>query len=106
MWNELCEMKDAETINYVVEFKWKQENMDEFFAHDDKGIHSALVKITVEDPDDSDNDDVLKFRVHLDPEKEEGEAKTFMGTQHHLVLQLVGGKSSSRVYGIFFHTIN
>merc|ERR1719277_2342561 len=92
-----------DTINVVVEFKWREETMKSFFDVEGSATNSALVKITVEDPEgDIDADDDLKFRVNLNPEKIEESGMNM----HRLSLQLVGGKSSYRIYQIFFHTIN
>eukprot|EP00415_Alexandrium_ostenfeldii_P002254 UN2254 len=78
--------------------------MKSFFDVPGSATNSALVKITVEDPSgDADMDDDLRFRVNLNPEeKTEDNAMSL----HRLSLQLVGGKSSYRIYQIFFHTID
>eukprot|EP00434_Breviolum_minutum_P026510 symbB.v1.2.023436.t1/scaffold2097.1/size89669/3 len=49
-------------------------------------------------------DDDLKFRVNLLPEQSEEEGA--MKNLHRMSLQLVGGKGSSKVYQIFFHTVD
>lgn len=100
---EICELQDADVLNYVIEFRWRPDTMKSFFAHSGSATNSALVKVCVEDPEDSDNDDELKFRVNLNPEA--GEESSGMQL-HRLSLQLVGGKSSSHIYQIFFHTID
>jgi hypothetical protein len=100
---ELCEMKGNEdTTNFIVEFTWREETMRSFFEADTNATSSKLVKISVPDPEDEDEEDDLKFRVNLNPEKNE---ETGM-QMHRLSLQLVGGKSSARTYQIFFHTID
>jgi len=104
MWIELCEIEDTETVNFVIEFHWRPETMKSFFDAPGSATNSALVKICVEDKNgDSDLDDDLRFRVNLNPEKKEEESEM---TVHRLSLQLVGGKTSSHVYQIFFHTID
>lgn len=101
MWLELAEIQDSETINFVVEFHWRPETMKSFFDVAGSATNSALVKVTVDDPSgDSELDDDLKFRVNLNPEEVDGMM------MHRLSLQLVGGKTSSHVYQIFFHTID
>jgi hypothetical protein len=114
---ELVEMKDDLTVNYVVEFKWRPETMKAFFDVEGSATNSALVKICIEDADgDSSLDDDLKFRINLNPEGEEDAkegAKTDEAApsassmkQHRASIQLVGGKSSNHMYAIFFHTID
>mmetsp|Transcript_34411 Transcript_34411/g.78444 ORF Transcript_34411/g.78444 Transcript_34411/m.78444 type:complete len:806 (-) Transcript_34411:67-2484(-) len=104
MWLEVAEMKDAGTVNMVVEFRWRPEIMQSFFDNAGSATNSALVKVEVEDPSgDADLDDELKFRINLNPE----ESKDLPGlAQHRMSIQLVGGKSSNYVYAIFFHTID
>eukprot|EP00929_Paragymnodinium_shiwhaense_P056915 TRINITY_DN28490_c0_g1_i1.p1 TRINITY_DN28490_c0_g1~~TRINITY_DN28490_c0_g1_i1.p1 ORF type:complete len:814 (+),score=146.52 TRINITY_DN28490_c0_g1_i1:99-2540(+) len=103
-WVELSEMEQTkDTNNFVVEFAWRDETMKSFFDVEGSATNSGLVKITVEDPEgDMENDDDLKFRVNLNPEKVE---ETGMNL-HRMSIQLVGGKSSARIYCIFFHTID
>lgn len=103
MWQELSEKKTEGTANFVVEFVWRPETMKSFFDVAGSATSSGLVRFTVEDPNDSDLDDDLKFRVNLNPESS---AETPGLNLHRLSLQLVGGKSSSHIYQIFFHTIN
>jgi len=104
MWLECSELADDETANFVVEFKWRPETMKSFFDVQGSATNSALVKITVEDPNgDDEMDDDLRFRMNLNPE--ENPEQTGMSL-HRLSLQLVGGKTSYRVYQIFFHTID
>ena len=31
MWQEVCELKNAVTLNHVIEFKWRPETMKSFF---------------------------------------------------------------------------
>ena len=76
--------------------------MKSFFDVGKSATQSKLIKITVQDPEDDDEEDVLKFRINLNPESSE---ETGM-EMHRLSLQLVGGKTSSRTYAIFFHTID
>ncbi|CAE8620354.1 unnamed protein product [Polarella glacialis] len=105
MWQELAEMENSDTVNFVVEFKWRPETMQSFFDVPGSATNSALVKLCVEDPSgDSELDDDLKFRVNLNPES--GAEEGAMKNMHRLSLQLVGGKSSFKVYQIFFHTID
>mmetsp|Transcript_26919 Transcript_26919/g.60563 ORF Transcript_26919/g.60563 Transcript_26919/m.60563 type:complete len:792 (-) Transcript_26919:179-2554(-) len=104
MWQELSEMNDERTSNFVVEFNWKPETMKSFFDVAGSATNSALVKICIEDGSgDSEMDDDLKFRVNLNPEANESQPGL---TNHRLSLQLVGGKSSNYIYQIFFHTID
>jgi len=105
MWLELQEITDAETANFVIEFAWRPETMKSFFEVAGSATNSSLVKITVEDPNgDSELDDDLRFRVNLNPEVQ-GEEGGGMN-MHRLSLQLVGGKTSSHIYQIFFHTVD
>lgn len=104
MWLELGEVPSSGTVNIVTEFKWRPETMASFFEVTGSATNSALVKLTVEDPGgDAELEDDLKFRVNLNPETSEQAPSLHM---HRLTLQLVGGKSSSRVYQIFFHTVD
>lgn len=104
MWLELSETAKSGTINLVTEFKWRSETMQSFFDIPGSATNSALVKVTVQDPGgDSDLDDDLKFRVNLNPETSDQAVGLAL---HRLTLQLVGGKSSSHVYQIFFHTVD
>jgi len=109
---ELVEMQDTSTRNFVVEFKWRPETMKAFFDVEGSATNSALTKISIEDADgDSDLDDDLKFRINLNPEVVEGtENEATSGAsamkQHRASIQLVGGKSSNHMYQIFFHTID
>mmetsp|Transcript_57760 Transcript_57760/g.137493 ORF Transcript_57760/g.137493 Transcript_57760/m.137493 type:complete len:785 (-) Transcript_57760:213-2567(-) len=104
MWQEVAEMGDMGTSNFVVEFKWRPETMKAFFDVAGSATNSSLIKVEVDDPEgDSEMDDELKFRINLNPE----ENKDFPGmVQHRMSIQLVGGKSSNYVYAIFFHTID
>jgi len=105
MWLELSELDAAGSVNYVTEFKWRPETMESFFSVPGSSTASGLVKFTVEDPSgDMELDDDLKFRVNLIPEesKEDGAMKNL----HRMSLQLVGGKSSTKIYQIFFHTVD
>mmetsp|Transcript_112917 Transcript_112917/g.177670 ORF Transcript_112917/g.177670 Transcript_112917/m.177670 type:complete len:159 (+) Transcript_112917:820-1296(+) len=78
-----------------------------FFEVPGSSTSSALIKICIEDADgDSSLDDDLKFRVGLNPEKDEEGPFAGGVSQHRLSLQLVGGKSSNHMYAIFFHTID
>jgi len=105
MWLELQELTDADTTNFVIEFHWRPETMQSFFEVAGSATNSALVKITVEDPSgESELDDDLRFRVNLNPEVQGEEAGGM--TMHRLSLQLVGGKTSSHIYQIFFHTVD
>jgi len=105
MWQELCELNDtSDTINRVIEFRWKEETMGKFFEVPGSATNSALVKILIEDQNgDSEYDDELKFRINLNPEASEDTPNMNL---HRASIQLVGGKSSSHVYAIFFHTID
>ncbi|CAK0909325.1 unnamed protein product [Prorocentrum cordatum] len=130
MWQEVCELSkgsDDATCNFLIEFKWRPETMKSFFDVAGSGTNSTLVKITVEDPSDSELDDDLRFRVNLNPEQSEDAAAMSL---HRLSLQLVGGKTSNHVYqilmcipsadnngpgkplvatrrgGVFFHTVD
>merc|ERR1719272_596197 len=70
---ELVEMNDMATINFVVEFKWRDETMKSFFDVPGSATNSALVKICIEDADgDSSLDDDLKFRISFNPEGADG----------------------------------
>jgi len=105
MWAELAEKDDKDCSNVVIEFNWRAETMEQFFAVPGSSTASTLVKICVEDladPDDSEKEDELKFRVNLNPEESEDKNMHL----HRLSLQLVGGKSSYRIYQIFFHTVD
>ena len=31
MWQEVCELKNADTLNHVIEVKWRPETMKSFF---------------------------------------------------------------------------
>mmetsp|Transcript_100984 Transcript_100984/g.290496 ORF Transcript_100984/g.290496 Transcript_100984/m.290496 type:complete len:801 (+) Transcript_100984:99-2501(+) len=108
MWLELGEIKDADTVNFLIEFGWRPETMKSFFDVPGSATNSALVKITVEDPSgDSELDDDLRFRVNLNPENENGEDGEAGGMKlHRMSLQLVGGKTSNHIYQIFFHTVD
>jgi hypothetical protein len=101
-WQECSELNDADTQNFLVEFKWRPETMQAFFDVEKSATNSTLVKITVEDPEDSDMDDDLRFRVNLNPETSEDGNMSL----HRLSLQLVGGKTSNHIYQIFFHTVD
>jgi len=110
---ELVELNDTITRNYLVEFKWRPETMKAFFDVEGSATNSALVKICIEDPDgDSSMDDDLKFRINLNPEggqeKEAAEAAPGSSSmkQHRASVQLVGGKSSNHMYAIFFHSVD
>jgi len=104
MWQEVCELKNADTLNHVIEFKWRPETMKSFFDVQGSATNSSLVKITVESADgDSDLDDDLKFRINLNPEENPDTPSLSL---HRMSIQLVGGKTSNFVYAIFFHTIN
>lgn len=60
----------------------------------------------MEDPSgDMELDDDLKFRVNLIPEDSGSEAGA-LKVMHRLSLSLVGGKSSEKIYQIFFHTVD
>lgn len=105
MWLELSELDGTGAVNYVTEFKWRPETMASFFEVPGSSTSSGLVKFTVEDPSgDMELDDDLKFRVNLLPEQSEEEGA--MKNLHRMSLQLVGGKGSSKVYQIFFHTVD
>lgn len=105
MWLELSELDGTGCVNYVTEFKWRPETMQSFFAVPGSSTSSGLVKFTVEDPSgDMELDDDLKFRVNLIPEQNEEEGA--MKNLHRMSLALVGGKSSSKIYQIFFHTVD
>lgn len=107
MWQELCEMNASGCINVVTEFKWKPETIKSFFDVPGSSTNSALMKVEVEDPSgDQELDDELKFRVNLVPESSEEAGTGAMKNLHRMSLQLVGGKSSSKVYQIFFHTVD
>lgn len=104
MWLELCELNGSGCLNCVTDFKWKPATMQSFFEVPGSTTNSALVKMEMEDPSgDYELDDELKFRVNLIPEKadEDGVMKN-----HRMSLSLVGGKSSTKIYQIFFHTID
>lgn len=115
---ELVELNDSATFNYMVEFKWKPETLKSFFDVEGSATNSALVKVCIEDQDgDSELDDDLKFRINLNPEGAEGQPAeatpapeaAAVGSsmkQHRASVQLVGGKSSNHMYAIFFHTID
>mmetsp|Transcript_55034 Transcript_55034/g.141672 ORF Transcript_55034/g.141672 Transcript_55034/m.141672 type:complete len:799 (-) Transcript_55034:367-2763(-) len=105
MWTELAEMEDSDTANFVIEFNWRAETIEQFFSVPGSSTASTLVKITVEDPNDpndTDLEDELRFRVNLNPEQSEDKSMAL----HRMSLQLVGGKSSYHVYQIFFHTVD
>lgn len=105
MWQELSELDTSGAVNYVTEFKWRPETMASFFSTPSSSTSSGLVKFTVEDPSgDMELDDDLKFRVNLIPEQSEEDGA--MKNLHRMSLQLVGGKSSSKIYQIFFHTVD
>eukprot|EP00931_Biecheleriopsis_adriatica_P086094 TRINITY_DN6081_c0_g1_i1.p1 TRINITY_DN6081_c0_g1~~TRINITY_DN6081_c0_g1_i1.p1 ORF type:complete len:804 (+),score=178.45 TRINITY_DN6081_c0_g1_i1:38-2413(+) len=105
MWQELSELDGSGCVNFVTDFKWRPETMKSFFDVEGSGTNSSLVKIEVEDPSgDMDLDDTLKFRVNLNPESSEEEGA--MKNMHRMSLQLVGGKSSTKIYQIFFHTVD
>jgi len=103
MWLELQEITDDSTVNFVTEFTWRPETMQSFFAESGSATNSALVKLTVDDPADENNEDELRFRVNLNPEENPDSSGMKM---HRMSLQLVGGKTSTYVYQIFFHTID
>jgi len=104
MWMECSELQDSDTANFLVEFRWRPETMKSFFDVPGSATNSALVKITVEDPNgDEDMDDDLRFRVNLNPETSEEQPGVNL---HRISLQLVGGKTSYRTYQIFFHTVD
>jgi hypothetical protein len=112
---ELVEIADDGTYNYVVEFKWKKETMKAFFDVPGSATNSALVKMCIPDMDgDSSMDDDLKFRINFNPEGEDGsEAAPAEGGAvasgmkvHRISIQQVGGKSSNHMYAIFFHTVD
>ena len=91
----VCESKNADTLNHVIEFKWRPETMKSFFDVQGSATNSSLVKITVESADgDSDLDDDLKFRINLNPEEN---ADTLSLSLHPMSIQLVGGKTSNPI---------
>ena len=95
MWQEVCEFKNAVTLNHVIEFKWRPETMKSFFDVQGSATNSSLVKITVESADgDSDLDDDLKFRINLNPEENPDTPSLSL---HRMSIQLVGGKTSNPI---------
>lgn len=106
MWLELSELDGTGCVNYVTDFEWRPETMKSFFDVPGSSTNSGLVKFTVEDPSgDMELDDDLKFRVNLIPEDSGSEAGA-LKVMHRLSLSLVGGKSSEKIYQIFFHTVD
>lgn len=124
-WAEVEQLADPLAKNFVVEFSWRAETMASFFTSPDSSTSSAMVKIEyeVEDEDAFDEEtDTLKFRLVLRPETEENnQASSAQGPTsaavagpgeggalplHRLMIQTVGGRSCSQVYGLSFHSIS
>eukprot|EP00123_Amoebidium_parasiticum_P012042 comp21078_c0_seq1/m.28394 comp21078_c0_seq1/g.28394 ORF comp21078_c0_seq1/g.28394 comp21078_c0_seq1/m.28394 type:complete len:810 (-) comp21078_c0_seq1:43-2472(-) len=106
-WLDLAEQEDKTSNHFVVEFGWRKETLKTFFAAPGNNTQSALVKVEVpgakETEWDDDVTDTLKFRVEL---KYEPTATDPPMEQHRMNIYLVGGKVSSQVYRVSFHSIN
>ncbi|CAM9141456.1 unnamed protein product [Ectocarpus sp. 12 AP-2014] len=130
-WLEVEQLADPLAKNFVVEFSWRPETMRTFFESGNSSTSSAMVKIeyeaSVEDEDAFDDEvDTLKFRLVLRPETVENNeasvgavprtaaaenpaASSGSGSAlplHRLMIQTVGGRSCSQVYGLSFHSIS
>ncbi|CAM9196988.1 unnamed protein product, partial [Scytosiphon promiscuus] len=124
-WLEVEQLADPLAKNFVVEFTWRPETMATFFESPNSSTSSAMVKIEyeVEDEDAFDEEiDTLKFRLVLRPETDENnEASSELAPTapagdgagapsalplHRLMIQTVGGRSCSQVYGLSFHSIS
>jgi hypothetical protein len=95
----------------VVEFCWKPDTIAAFLdGFESKTMTSTLVKASYED-DDGDIDE-LKFRLQFNPAEEEddvaGESPPGPKppARQRLCMQLVGGKSSTGVYQLSFHSVH
>ncbi|CAM9188744.1 unnamed protein product, partial [Hapterophycus canaliculatus] len=123
-WLEVEQLADPLAKNFVVEFTWRPETMAAFFESPTSSTSSAMVKIEyeVEDEDAFDEEiDTLKFRLVLRPETDEnneassevepaapadGASARSALPLHRLMIQTVGGRSCSQVYGLSFHSIS
>ncbi|CAN0084845.1 unnamed protein product, partial [Laminaria digitata] len=130
------QLADPLAKNFVVEFAWRPETMSTFFESASSSTSSAMVKIDyeVEDEDAFDEEtDTLKFKLVLRPETDAnnneaqsapslpeatggagggvgggrgGEGTGSVLPLHRLMIQTVGGRSCSQVYGLSFHSIS
>ncbi|CAB1108097.1 unnamed protein product [Ectocarpus sp. CCAP 1310/34] len=130
-WLEVEQLADPLAKNFVVEFSWRPETMRTFFESGNSSTSSAMVKIEYEANEDAFDDEVdtLKFRLVLRPETvENNEASVDAASPvprtaaaeipaassgsasalplHRLMIQTVGGRSCSQVYGLSFHSIS
>ncbi|CAM9226310.1 unnamed protein product [Ectocarpus sp. 6 AP-2014] len=133
-WLEVEQLADPLAKNFVVEFSWRPETMRTFFDSGNSSTNSAMVKISYEANEDAFDEEVdtLKFRLVLRPETaqnneasvdaaspavrgtaaaaaENPAASSSSGSAlplHRLMIQTVGGRSCSQVYGLSFHSIS
>ncbi|RHY32219.1 hypothetical protein DYB32_002748 [Aphanomyces invadans] len=105
-WLELARLSEPSCRSYALDFTWRPETVSTFFgAPEPIQTSSALVKVeydvVADDEFDEDTTDILRFRVFLIPDKTNDEVAGY-----RLVFQLTGGKTSSQVYQVSFHSIH
>ncbi|OQR86629.1 hypothetical protein ACHHYP_10334 [Achlya hypogyna] len=96
---ELARLAEASSRNFLMDFNWRQETLDTFFATPTATTSSTLIKTEYEYEDEDEFDpvcDVIRFRLFLVPD----------AAGHRLEIQIVGGKTSSQVYQVSFHSIH
>ncbi|KAH9100370.1 hypothetical protein LEN26_015891 [Aphanomyces euteiches] len=106
-WLELARLAESTCRSYAMDFSWRPETIDAFFESPTAQTSSALTKVEydVEPVDEYDEatTDILRFRVFLVPETSKSEDD--LGG-HRVVFQLTGGKTSSQIYQVSFHSIH
>eukprot|EP00668_Euglena_longa_P046556 GGOE01062241.1.p1 GENE.GGOE01062241.1~~GGOE01062241.1.p1 ORF type:complete len:798 (-),score=309.62 GGOE01062241.1:322-2655(-) len=106
-WLELIDIADSKAQYHVMEFAWRKETMQQFFAVPCSSTFSALLKgasyTYINEINDDEEEDVFKFKLVLKPCPSDTDPPI---EQHKMVIQLIGGKSSSQVYMMSFHSIH
>ncbi|ETV72064.1 hypothetical protein H257_12856 [Aphanomyces astaci] len=105
-WLELARLAEPSCRSYALDFTWRPETIAAFFgAPTPIQTSSALVKIEYDVAASDDFDeaatDILRFRVFLIPAVSGDDVAGY-----RLVFQLTGGRTSSQVYQISFHSIH
>ncbi|EQC40261.1 hypothetical protein SDRG_02165 [Saprolegnia diclina VS20] len=96
---ELARLAEASSRNFLMDFTWREETLNTFFATPTATTSSTLIKTEYEYEDEDEFDpicDVIRFRLYLVPD----------ATGHRLEIQIVGGKTSSQIYQVSFHSIH
>ncbi|KAF0718767.1 Aste57867_1500 [Aphanomyces stellatus] len=104
-WLELARLAEATCRSYALDFTWRPETIATFFASPTAQTSSTLLKVEydvdADDEFDEPTTDILRFRVFLVPDTIGDDV-----AGHRLVFQLTGGKTSSQVYQVSFHSIH